>query len=132
MPTTDTRRTGSAQFERNGIMLLAGPVVAYGYFWFVYLLAETACAPGHERISATALRGVTIASALVAGLPMLLFGIRLRRRSHRETADDAGDVDEMDGRRERRFVARLSNALLALFLFFVVLVASSAVASMPC
>jgi uncharacterized membrane protein YdbT with pleckstrin-like domain len=103
------------------IVLLAGPVIWYLYFWAVYLAAEAMCA-GQSNDSVVL--GVPLVSALVvlatvvAVVPIGWFALRARR------------VDPNRGHREQ--LARTGAMLGFVFVFATLFVGLPAVFLPPC
>jgi uncharacterized membrane protein YdbT with pleckstrin-like domain len=104
------------------IVLLAGPVIWYLYFWAVYLAAEAMCA-GQSNDDSVVL-GVPLVSALVvlatvvAVVPIGWFALRARR------------VDPNRGHREQ--LARTGAMLGFVFVFATLFVGLPAVFLPPC
>jgi hypothetical protein len=73
--TTPTGRSSAATW----VMLLAGPVIWYVYFWLVYLLAEGVCRVGgldFEFMGMTGLSFVTIAVTAGASTLTVISALR--------------------------------------------------------
>lgn len=62
------------------VLFLAGPVIWYGYFWAVYLLAEAVCSPANVDASRTSLLvlAVVVLTIVAVGLISWL-ALRARR-----------------------------------------------------
>jgi hypothetical protein len=74
--TTSRAERGSAG---TWVMLLAGPVIWYGYFWLVYLMAEGVCrlgGPDFTVMGLTGLSWLTIAMTVGASALTIISGHR--------------------------------------------------------
>lgn len=126
-PGTSRSRGGRAPSRRAPwLALLAGPLLGTGYFWFVYLLGEAACAEQQTEQYPGWVRAVTLGLAGLGGALGWLAWHRLQRWR------DAPTTERSDESENRRFVAFVATLLLALFVLFVAMVAAPALGSQLC
>jgi hypothetical protein len=122
---------GLARRPSSWTIVLAGPIVGYGYFWFVYLLAEAGCAEDLDLISTSMLRLVTLSAAVAAAAVTFFYAWHARRTVQAEarTLDDPAADDR---RQNRRFMATTAVMLAALFLLFVLFITAPIAGSTLC
>lgn len=112
------------------VIVLAGPVLGYGYFWLVYMLAEISCSEHLDLVGTRLLTILICAAAVAIAAATFLFAWRARRLW---TSSANGEADEgSDERHNRRFMATTGLMLLGLFSFFVLLVSAPVIGSTLC
>jgi heme/copper-type cytochrome/quinol oxidase subunit 3 len=114
---------------RAGIILfLAGPVIWYGYFWLVYMVAEAACTRGGLAFRGFGLNGVSLVTvalsllSIVASAALAVMAYRLWAR--REENDSPGP--------DTHLLYWGGAALGALFTLAIALVGLPAIVLVPC
>ena len=118
-------------------LFLAGPVVWYLYFWWVYLVAEANCnlAPGLDVMGMPVATLVTIVSTLLAG-SVIVAGIvlagRARARSRRVSDPEPDTQVSADRLEQRGFLRFGAIALGLLFLAATVMTGLPALVLIPC
>lgn len=114
-------------------VILAGPVIGYSLFWFVYLAAEAGCAETFDPPGG-ALRLVLLGASGASALAVAACGRRAWRlwrpdgtAGTEPDGDPSGDPDD-----NGRFAGLTGLILGGLFLAFVMLVAGPVVGSTLC
>lgn len=101
------------------IVFLAGPVVWYGHFWLVYLLAEAVCEAGGSDARWVGLRPlsfVTVATTAVAAATALLFTAWAWRRVR---GDGPSDPDVAENESALAFTGVLLGLVFFVSILFV-------------
>ena len=136
-------RLGSALGQKplTWTLILAGPVIGYGYFWVAYLVAELSCADDPELLAPSAIKIVTFVGAALAGGATILF-VLLAQRLYAVSRGNLRGPDENESEEVRdddeaqlqngRFVALTSLMLLGIFTVFVIFVAAPVTGSSLC
>jgi heme A synthase len=123
--------------RRRGLWLglLAGPVVGYGYFWLVYLLAEASCSAGVDGLRRGVLRVVIVGCAVAAAVAIALGAWMARRAASSAVRDGdiaSSDPDLRASVEQRRFVASTAMILAGIFTAFVAFVTAPTIGSTLC
>ncbi|HUP73995.1 MAG TPA: hypothetical protein VM282_13225 [Acidimicrobiales bacterium] len=127
--------------SRTWTLILAGPVIGYGYFWVAYLVAELSCADDPDLLPLSAIKIVTFVGAALAGGATVLFALLAQRRYAKSRGNFRGPddyeseevrVDDEAQRQNGRFVAITSLMLLGMFTVFVIFVAAPVAGSSLC
>jgi hypothetical protein len=128
-------RLGPAAGKRSltWTLILAGPVIGYGYFWVAYLVAELSCADDPALLAVSAIEVVTFVGAALAGGATVIFVLLARRLYAKSRCDhrrpDESEPEEVRVDKEAQpqngtFVAITSLMLLGMFTVFIIFIAA--------
>lgn len=133
------RDTQRARPEKTWLiaLFLAGPVIWYLYFWWVYLVAEASCnlSPELQVLEMPVSTLVTIVSTLLAGSVIvtgIVFAVRARARLGPGSVSEPEGQVAADRREERGFLRFGGIALGLLFLVATLITGLPALVLAPC
>ena len=122
--SASSESTARSHSRQLWIVLLAGPVIGYSCFWFVYLVAEASCTDEWQLLGSSTLRTVLLATSALSALAVLVYAWRTQLSWRDETDDASGE--------NRRFMGTAGLILSGLFLVFLILIGAPVAGTTLC